>query len=470
MMRGRVRLPCVAVLLCAVILLIPANDAVAQDELLPPDQVMDAMMKAAEAFHALSYQGAHVDSYSVDLQTRFDGRHGTKRAFPDDEPDWAETEPPTGGWVGRAMIRAYQVTGEPRYLEMAEEIADALAVIQTESGGWPSRARLSQPPGPGVRSDLDDNRSQSTIRFFVELVAAGADERHREVMQRGLDFLLEAQYPSGGWPQYYPPAEDQNNYQRYHTINDATIPDCMRTLMVAYRLLGEQEYLDAVIRAADWLLVVRLPDAAWAQQYYDDFVSGPLIPNHPAPARWFEPMAITAGESVSVVSVLTDVWLETGDERYVEPFGEVQEWYERSRLEDGRWARFYALHTNRPLYCTPDRIITYSDENLRPGYAWKGTWGDTALRTINRVATLGRGGILADHAAIPNDDQLRARSESAREAIAGMDERGYWVRERYVGAVTDHDDYRIWASDFQRYFGAMSAYLEALQQRGEFAE
>ena len=453
--------------LCGAGLLLSNSIAMADDAPLDQAAVADSMMKAAEAFHSLSYQGAHVDSYSVDLQTRYDGRHGTRRAFPDDEPDWVETEPPTGGWIGRTLLRAYRVTGEDRYLEMAEEIADALAMIQTESGGWPSRARLSQPPGPGVASDLDDNRSQSTIRFFVELVAAGADERHREVMQRGLDFLMEAQYPSGGWPQYYPPAEDQNNYRRYHTINDATIPDCMRTLMVAYRAFGNEDYLDAVIRAADWLLEVRLPGAAWAQQYYDDFVSGPLIPNHPAPARWFEPMAITAGESGSVISILTEVWLETGDERYIEPFDEVVEWYERSRLEDGRWARFYALHTNRPLYCTPDRIITYSDENLRPGYAWKGAWGDGVIRTVQRVNELGREAILAEREAVPTDEQLRARSERAAQAIEAMDERGFWPRERWTGAVTDEDDTRIWASDFNNQMNALCAYLEALEQRGE---
>ncbi|MGI5819893.1 MAG: pectate lyase [Armatimonadota bacterium] len=431
------------------------------------DEVRDAMLRAATAFHSLSYEGAHVDSYSVDLQSRYDGRHGTKRAFPDDEPDWAETEPPTGGWIGRALLRAYRITGEESYLEMAEEIGDALATIQTVTGGWPARARLSQPPGSGTRSDLDDNRSQSSVRFFVELVDAGADERHREVMQRGLDFLLEAQYPSGGWPQYFPIPEDQNNYQRYHTINDATIPDCMRALMAAWHAFGEQDHLDAVIRAADWLLEVRLPGAAWAQQYYDDFVTGPLIPNHPAPARWFEPIAITAGETGAVISVLTDVWLETGDDKYIEPFDEVVEWYERSQLEDGRWARFYALHTNRPLYCTPDRIITYSDENLRPGYGWKGAYGDHVFRTVERVNTLGREGILAEREAVPDDDRLRSLAENARRAIESMDERGYWSYDRYVGAVTDHDDERIWAREFVSNMGALCAYIEALQQRGE---
>ncbi len=445
-------------LLSAALTLFPVGATRADDGLLDVREVREAMMTAAEAFHGLGYQGAYADGYSLDLQTRYRGRTRYD-PWPDDEPDWVETEPPNGAWVGRALLRAYRATGDEYYLQMAEEIADALAVVQTETGGWRMRTRLSEPHGPDTPADLDDNRSQSSILFLIELVDAGGDERHRVPMQRGLQMLLDAQYPSGGWPQAYPPPEDEHDLRRYHTINDATIPDCMRTLLTAYHAFGNQEYLDAVTRAADWLLQVRLPGAVWAQQYYDDFVTGPLIPNHPAPARWFEPMAITAGESASVIRILTEVWLETGDDRYIEPFDEVIEWYERSRLEDGRWARFYELHTNRPLYCTPDRVITYSDENLRPGYAWKGTWGDGAIRTASRAQELGLDGMLAEREAVPDDEALQSRGERAREAIEAMDERGFWIRGE-----------RIRTRDFNNHMNAMSAYLEALEARDELPE
>ncbi len=434
-------------------LLATANSAEAQDEPLSAEQVREAMLRAAEAFHGLGYQGAYADGYSLDLQTRYRGRTRFD-PWPDDQPDWVETEPPNGGWLGRALLRAFRATGDEYYLQMAEEIADALAGVQTETGGWRMRTRLSQPHGPDTPADLDDNRSQSSILFLIELVDAGGDERHRAPMQRGLQMLLDAQYPSGGWPQAYPPPEDENDLRRYHTINDSTIPDCMRTLLAAYRAFGNQEYLDAVTRGADWLLQVRLPGAVWAQQYYDDFVTGPLIPNHPAPARWFEPMAITAGESGSVIRILTEVWLETGDDRYIEPFDEVIEWYERSRLDDGRWARFYELHTNRPLYATPDRVITHSDENLRPGYAWKGGWGDSAIQTARRAQELGRDGMLAEREAVPDDEAVQSRMERAREAIEAMDKRGFWIQGD-----------RIRTRAFNSNMGAMSAYLEALEQR-----
>ena len=460
--------------LAVIIAIALASCAIAQENDLPTvEEVEEAIVRAATAFSELSYQGGYPFLVSGDLQTRYNCGHNVLRPFPDET--YLCIEPPGTPWVGRAYLRAYRATGDERLLEMATEVGDALATVQLEVGGWRMRQPLTDEwasesiPAEvegayqrGPFADFDDNRSQGPIMFFVELVRDGStSEGHREAMERGLQLLLESQYPSGGWPQIYPPPEDEYDYRRYHTINDATIPDCMRTLLLAYRTFGNEEYLDAVIRGADWLLEVRLPGAAWAQQYYDDFVSGPLIPNHPAPARWFEPMAITAGESNSVISILTEVWLETGDDRYVEPFGEVAEWYENSRLEDGRWARFYELHTNRPLYCTPERIITHSDEDLRPGYAWKGGWGNSVLRTIERVQELGRDRMLAEREAVPDAERIAQLGRAAAEAIDALDERGYWVTER------GPEDENIRSDEFRRRLGALSAYLEAVRAAGE---
>ena len=386
------------------------------------DEVREGILRAAEAFSSLSYKGGYPFLISGDLETRYNAGHGSLRPHPDET--YISIQPPATPWVGRAMLRAYRATGDERLLDMAMETGDALATVQLAVGGWRMRQPLSDQWAdthidvPGAyrntpQADLDDNRSQGPALFLVELVRDGSpSERHREAMEKALDMLLVAQYPSGGWPQYYPLEtedghSDLGNYRRYHHINDASIPDCMTTLLEAYRAFGEQRYLEAVVRAADWLLEVRLPGAAWAQQYYDDFVTGPYKPNAPAPGRWFEPTAITASETRSVIGILIEVWLETGDERYIEPFGEIAEWYERSRLEDGRWARFYELHTNRPLYCTPDRMITYSDEDLRPGYAWKGTWGNAVLRTIESVHEPSREDILAERDAPPSPERIR---------------------------------------------------------------
>ncbi|MFO7974813.1 MAG: pectate lyase [Candidatus Hydrogenedentota bacterium] len=460
------------VLLVATLAFAPAS-ATAEDEKPPSaEEVRKGILRAAQAFRALSYKGGYPYLISGDLETRYNAGHGTLKPHPDET--YISIEPPATPSVGRSMLRAYRATGDPRLLDMAMETGDALATVQLAVGGWRMRQPLtdkwanSSVDVPGAyritpQADLDDDRSQAPALFLVELVRDGSPSiRHREAMQKALDMFLEAQYPSGGWPQYYPLEtedghSDLGNYRRYHHINDASIPGCIKTLLAAYRAFSDQRYRDAVVRAGDWLLEVRLPGAAWAQQYYDDFVRGPYKPNSPAPGRWFEPMAITASETGAVIGVLIELWLETGDERYAEPFGEIAAWYERSRLEDGRWARLYELHTNRPLYCTPDRIITYSDDNLRPGYAWKGTWGNKVLRTIKHVQDRGRDGMLAERDAPPSQARIRQLGLAAREALDALDERGLWV------VKNGPEKENIRTDEFNRRMGQLSAYLEALK-------
>lgn len=449
-----------------------ADDAVP----LSPEEAREGILRAAEAFSALSYNGGYPFLISGDLKTRYNAGHGTLKPHPDET--YITIEPPATPAVGRSILRAYRATGDERLLEMAMETGDALATVQLAIGGWRMRQPLSDKWAnsavdvPGAyrvtpQADFDDNRSQAPALFLVELVRDGSPSpRHRAAMQKALDMFLEAQYPSGGWPQYYPLEtedghSDLGNYRRYHHINDGSIPGCMKTLLEAYRAFGDQRCLDAVLRAADWLLDVRLPGAAWAQQYYDDFVLGPCKPNAPAPGRWFEPVAITASETSSVIAIFTNLWLETGDGRYIEPFGEIAAWYERSRLEDGRWARLYELHTNRPLYCTPDHVITYSDDNLRPGYAWKGTWGNTVLRTIKHVQEQGRDGILAERDAPPSQARIRQLGLAAREALDALDERGLWVVEN--GPEKEN----IRTDEFNRRMGQLCAYLEALKSSAD---
>ncbi len=459
-------------LIVLILLIVPLSSAMAE----PPstDEVRVGIQRAAEAFQALSYKGGYPYVLSGDLKTRYNAGHGTLKPFPDET--YLTMEPPGTPWVGRAYLRAYRATGDERYLTMAKEVGDALATVQLACGGWRMRQPLSDAwadkrvDAEGSyrvtpQADFDDGRTQGPALFLIELVRDGSTEaRHQAAMQKALDLLLEAQYPSGGWPQYYPLEgegfSDLGNYRRYNHINDGSIPEIIRVLLEAYRAFGEQRYLDAVIKAADWLLEVRVPGAVWSQQYYDDYVMGPLKPNHPAPGRWFEPMSITASETRTVVDILTEVWLETGDGRYIAPVDEIVEWYERSRLPDGRWARMYEIHTNRPLYCTPDKVITYSDENLRPGYAWKGKWGDSVLGQIKALKATTREEMLAERAGVPDDSQVEELGKAARKALDGLDDRGLWVVSKGPEAQN------VRTGEFYNRMRDLCVYLDAVQTRG----
>ena len=58
-------------------------------------------------------------------------------------------------------------------------------------------------------------------------------------------------------------------------------------------------------------------------------------------------------------------------------------WLRRVRLDDSRWARFYELGTNRPIFLGRDSIVRYAYNEIeyerRNGYAYYGTWPATLL-------------------------------------------------------------------------------------------
>lgn len=68
---------------------------------------------------------------------------------------------------------------------------------------------------------------------------------------------------------------------------------------------------------------------------------------------------------------LLDLYRVTGEERFLEPVPRALAWIERSKLADGRLARFYELQTNRPLYFTKDYVLTYDDSDVPTHYSFK---------------------------------------------------------------------------------------------------
>jgi hypothetical protein len=59
-------------------------------------------------------------------------------------------------------------------------------------------------------------------------------------------------------------------------------------------------------------------------------------------------------------------------DQFLEPIPRAIEYLRRSRLPDGRLARFYELKTNKPLYLTRgDYQLTYSDANMPTHYSFK---------------------------------------------------------------------------------------------------
>jgi hypothetical protein len=443
----------------------------AADEPLPV-QARAAMSRATAYIRSIATEGGYLWRYSPDLKERAGENVATATQI------WVQ--PPGTPSMGMAFLRAHEVTGDPQYLEAAKAAADALAVGQLESGGWdylvefdPALSakwyrridvgKISAADAAKRRniSTFDDDNTQSALRLLLAVADAskGANEprdgRIREARDYALRRLLEAQRPNGGWPQRwtgvrvdpqeypvrparfpqdYPREYPKQNYMGHYTLNDNTQRDCVLTLLDAAKRLGRPEHRAAALRGGDFLILAQMPEPqpAWAQQY------NPQL--EPAWARAFEPPCVCAGESVGAMRLLVDLYLETGEEKYLEPLPRAIAWYRRSAIAPGVWARMYELRTNTPIFGDRDGKIKYRVEDLseerQTGYSWKGDYGATAaIRYYEEVKSAGRSAILAKRQAVeekaktPKDKAARARVLESRvqAAIAALDAQGRWL-------------------------------------------
>ncbi len=491
--------------ICASSQLALCAGAVAAESRTLPQQAREALAKATRYLRSISAEGGYLWRYSLDLKERAGEGKATATQV------WIQ--PPGTPSVGQAFLRAYAATKDTQFLDAARAAGDALATGQLESGGWDyliefdpvKRAawyrradRASVPAAEAAKrkntSTFDDNNSQSAIRFLLALAdttkgsADPRDDRGRTALDYALKKMLEAQYPNGAWPQRYdgqprnaadypvlkasipatyPRTYGKENYFRHYTLNDNTQRDCILTMLDAWHRTGRREFLDAVKRGAEFLLLAQLPEPqpTWAQQYNARM--------EPAWARAFEPPAACTSESVAVLRLLTDLYVELGDERYLEPLPRAFAWFKRSEMSPGVWARYYELHTNKPIFGDRDGKIFYRIEDLseerQKGYSWKGAYGvPAALAHLEEVKQRGREAMLARQQPKPptaeqKASRAKALEERVRVVIAALDEQGRWVtRGDLKKRDFDFHD-RIETSVFIRNVELLSDYLEAAQ-------
>jgi hypothetical protein len=203
--------------------------------------------------------------------------------------------------------------------------------------------------------------------------------------------------------------------------------DMIATLLRAWKTYGDERYLAAAKRAGDFLLLAQMPNPqpAWAQQYDRHM--------QPVWSRAFEPPAISGRESQTIMQALLTLCRETGERKYLQPIPAAVAYLRKSRLADGRLARFYELQTNRPLYFTRGpgggHVMTYSDERLASNY---GFIVDNHLDEIEaeyqRLTTAREGEPAPDFAnSTRSQQELTAQVE---KVIGAQDGRGAWVEQR----------------------------------------
>ncbi len=289
----------------------------------------------------------------------------------------------------------------------ARAIAGSVLAWQLDTGAWPKNIDMTVPPKPGEKpaateSTIDNGATTTQIRYLGRVHRRTADDSYRRAILRGIEYLLAAQYPNGGWPQYFPV---RKGYYSHITYNDDAMARTMMLLWDAADGKAELPPLDEGLRARARAAVEKgievilktqirvdgppsrgrqMPRSggagkltAWCQQHDE-------VTLEPRPARTFEPVALVSAESVGIVRVLMRV--EKPEPRVVEAIESAIAWLRAVRIGGrDRWARFYEIGTNRPIFAGRDAIVRYRveeiEEERRQGYSW---YGDYAATLINR--------------------------------------------------------------------------------------
>nr|AAW84058.1 pectate lyase [uncultured bacterium] len=315
-----------------------------------------------------------------------------------------------------AWVPALASAGPAAYLQKPDDwfaspearaIAANVLAHQADLGGWPKNIDTTKPftgDRTQIKPTFDNSATTDELRFLARIHNATRDEKYRTAFEKGLDYILKAQYANGGWPQSHPPG---TGYHRHITFNDNAMVRLME-LVREVATSNRYDFLDADRRKAcraafdrgiECILKCQIKVdsklTAWCAQHDEKDLA-------PRPARTYELVSLSGSESVGIVRLLMS--LDRPSPEVARAIDGAVAWFQSAKLEGtkvvverdpkypgGRervvvkdpkapplWARFYEIGTNRPIFSDRDGIKKYALAEIGPerrnGYAWYGTW------------------------------------------------------------------------------------------------
>ncbi|WP_239452975.1 pectate lyase [Flavobacterium tistrianum] len=297
--------------------------------------------------------------------------------------------------------------------EDAKRVAENVLLYQRDIGGWPKNIQMQDELTEKKKKDLialkktaietttDNGATCQEMLFMSRMYAQVKDERYRESFLKGLNYLLEAQYANGGWPQFYPL---KKGYYTHITYNDDSMVNIMNVIKAVadesdyYSIKPSKEVVEkcqkAFDKGIDCILKTQYKQkgvlTAWCAQHDEVTLA-------PANARAFELASLSGYESTKIVLLLMSI--DKPSSEIVTAVKSATEWFEKTKitnLEEKRvlndagkivdkkmiptanakpiWARFMDLETNEPFFCDRDGIKKKSLDQIgserRNGYSW----------------------------------------------------------------------------------------------------
>ncbi len=263
--------------------------------------------------------------------------------------------------------------------------------------GWTAK-------GGGLMGTVDNDATYTQIRQIAAVYRETTDEKNKEKYKesvlKGLDFILNLQYESGGFAQVYP---RRGNYSDHVTFND----EAMINVLIMLEDVRDKAYpfdsdiipdeyhervVDSINRAVDYILKAQITSegrlTAWCAQHDP-------VTYEPRGARAYELPSISGSESVAIVKFLIHQKDQTPEIRNAIEC--ALQWFRDSEVKGLRfdkndpnkqyfiedpnsslWYRFYEIDTNRGIFCDRDGIAKYDIKEIgderRNGYSWSGSW------------------------------------------------------------------------------------------------
>lgn len=294
----------------------------------------------------------------------------------------------------------------------AASLADSVVAYQCGSGGWPKNADFSKPPSDEYRArreidraaTIDNGATTTPLLFLARVIQEQPNPGYIAAVNRGLDYLLEAQYENGGWPQFFPL---RSGYYEHITYNDGAMINVMNVLRDVATCDGtlfdfvdahrQRRALAAVEKGIECILRTQIREngrlAGWCAQH-------DVATFAPAAARNFEPVSLSGCETVGIVRFLMGIeqpsdevrasienavqWLESVaiDGMSLDEFRGADGERDRRVVKNPKarklWARFYELGTHRPIFAGRDKVVHYDynaiERERRVNYSYLGTW------------------------------------------------------------------------------------------------
>jgi PelA/Pel-15E family pectate lyase len=289
----------------------------------------------------------------------------------------------------------------------ARQVADVIVSFQTPAGGWGKNVRRggalrqkgeSYVIGHSYVGTIDNDATIGELRFLARVQAQlpGAEgQGYRDAFLKGVRYLLDAQYPNGGFPQVYPL---QGWYHDAITYNDDAMVHALDLLVTVAGREGDYRFVPAALADTAREAAARGVRQLLAAQVVVDGVLTGWGQQHdamtlaPAGARNYEPAALASHESGSLLVFLMQ--LPDPSPEVVAAVHAGAAWLKRTALHDvewtrksppGRrlvpkpgadpiWARYYDLASMKPIFGERDHAIHDDVMDLAPGrrngYGW----------------------------------------------------------------------------------------------------